>query len=91
MATPPTRLEIDLGRVKRARAESIWKNRGSSKAEEDALKALRVAIVDECQKVIDQRVDAFSKSFVPPNDPGTVGDKIHALKEVRAALEALKK
>jgi hypothetical protein len=91
MPAPPTRLEIDLERAKKARVESIWKNRGSSKAEEDALKALRIAIVDERQKVLDQRADALCKLMVPPNDPGTLGDKIHALKEARAALEALKK
>ena len=63
---------------------------GSSKANEDGLRALRVAIVEDCRELLEQHVAALRQT-TGPHDPVAIGNMIKAIEDVRAALDTLKR
>jgi hypothetical protein len=83
----PSRLETDLDLFRQAGAASIWRHGDGSRANEDALRALRKAIVEECRDVLNQQRDKLRKEL---NHPLSDGGAIQALEYALAEMQKLK-
>jgi hypothetical protein len=87
---PVLRLPRPTGTARAARAASIWDHGDSSHANEEAIKALRAAIVTECQDLLHQHSEQIGQCKAP-QDPIAVAGAQKALEKAPKSMEALKR